>query len=54
MRRRTCQALDTVWPNETEPNYTEVCNNNLVINSIEVDKTLDATREGDKLLVDVT
>ena len=54
MRRRTCQALNTVRRNKTEPNYTEVCNNNLVINSIEVDKMVDATMEGDKVVVDVT
>ena len=54
VRRRTCQALDTVWRNKTEPNYTEVCNNNLVINSREADKMVDATMEGDKVVVDVT
>ena len=54
MRRRTCQARNTVWRNKTEPNYTEVCNNNLVIKSIEVDKMVDATMEGDKVVVDVT
>ena len=33
-----------------------MCNNNLVINSMEVDKMVDATMEGDKVLVvvDVT
>ena len=54
VRRRTCQALNTVRRNKTELNYTEVCNNNLVINSIEVDKIVDATMVGDKVVVDVT
>ena len=31
-----------------------MCNNDLVINSREVDKMLDATIEGDKVVVDVT
>ena len=31
-----------------------MCNNNLVINSREVDKIVDATMEGDKVVVDVT
>ena len=31
-----------------------MCNNNLVINSIEVDKMVDATMETDKMVVDVT